>query len=120
MNGKPRKFPRQKKALSLARDCRNTYGENTKAARKAIPLRKAIENRRIRHENNQALSQADRLDEADLDLVESSARQNVARLGGWKKASDEPLGVVIERAYKAREQRAGRKTRARFNYTNDS
>lgn len=120
MNEKSRRSPQQKKALSLKRDCRNTYGESTKAARKAIPLRKAIENRRIRHESNQALSQTDRLSESELDLVESSARQNVARLGGWRKASDEPLEIVIERASKAREQRTGRKVRSRFNYTNDS
>lgn len=118
MDKKPRKSPQQKKVLSLKRDCRSTYGENAKAARKSIPLRKAIENRRVRHENNQALAQADRLDEAELDLVESSARQNVARVGGWKKAPDEPLEVVIERASTAREHRTGRKMRARFNYTN--
>ena len=120
MPEKTRKSPQQKKALSLKRDCRNSYGNNQKAARKAIPLRKAIENRRVRHENNQALSRADQLDEAALDLVESSARNNVARLGGWTKGADTPLGDIIERALKAREERVGRKVRARFRYSESS
>lgn len=112
--------PQEKKALSLARDRRNTYGNSQKAARKAIPLRKALESRKVRHKNNQAISRADRLDEAALDLAESSARNNVHRLGGWKKGADEPLGVVVGRALKAREERVGRKVRARFAYENGS
>ncbi len=96
MSEKRPKSPQKKKALSLMRDCRNTFGESTSAARKSIPLRKALESRRVRHENNQALSQADRLDDATLDLVESSARQNIARVGGWKKVPDEPLEAVIK------------------------
>ena len=110
--------PQQKKALSLAHDCRNTYGNNQKAARKAIPLRKALENRKVRHKNNQAISRTDQLNEAALDLVESSVRHDVHRLGGWKKGADEPLGVVVGRSLKAREERVGRKVRARFAYEN--
>jgi hypothetical protein len=78
-----------------------------------------MENRKVRHKNNQAISQADQLDEAALDLVESSARHDVHRLGGWKKGADEPLGVVIGRALRAREQRTGRKVQARFAYETD-
>ena len=111
---KPPKTPQEKKALSLANDRRNTYGNNQKAARKAIPLRKALENRRVRHKDNQAVSQSSDLDELALDLAESSARHGVNRLGGWKKSPDEPLRTVIERALKAREKRVGRKARARF------
>ena len=114
---KIRKTPQDKKALSLAHDRRNIYGNNQKAARKAIPLRKALENRRVRHKDNQAVSHSSHLDEAALDLAESSARHGVHRLGGWKKGADAPLGLVIETALKAREQRAGRKLRARFAYT---
>ncbi|MBB5714171.1 hypothetical protein [Sphingomonas aerophila] len=116
MPEKPPQTPQQKKALSLARDCRNTYGNNQKAARKAIPLRKALESRKVRHKNNQAISRADRLDEAALDLAESSARHDVHRLGGWKKGADEPLGLIIGRALTAREERVGRKVRSRFAY----
>ena len=116
----PPKTPQEKKGLSLARDHRNTYGNNQKAARKAIPLRKAQENRRVRHKDNQAVSQGSNLDEAALDLAESSVRHGVHRLGGWKKGPDEPLGKVVERALETREQRVGRKLRARFDYGNGS
>jgi hypothetical protein len=116
----PPKTPQEKKGLSLARDRRNTYGNNQKAARKAIPLRKALENRRVRHKDNQAVSQGSNLDEAALELAESSVRHGVHRLGGWKKGPDEPLGSVIERALKSREQRVGRKLLARFDYGKDS
>jgi hypothetical protein len=119
MPSKPPRTPQQKKALSLANDRRNTYGNNQKAARKAIPLRKALENRKVRHKGNQAISRAAYLDEAALELAESSARHDVYRLGGWRKGPDEPLGVVLGRALKAREQRVGRKVRARFPYNRD-
>lgn len=117
---KPLKTPQEKKALSLANDRRNTYGKNQKAARKAIPLRKALENRRVRHKDNQAVSHSFHLGEAALNLAESSARHGVNRLGGWTKGADEPLGTVIRRTLEAREQRVGRKTRARFDYGNGS
>jgi len=118
MREKQPKSPQQKKALSLARDCRKTYGNNQKAARKAIPLRKALENRKVRHKNNQAISCADQLDEAALDLAESSARYDVHRLGGWKKGADEPLGLIVNRTLQAREERVRRKARSRFAYGN--
>ena len=113
---KPPKSPQEKKALSLNRDRRNTYGNNQKAARKAIPLRKAKESRRVRHKDNQALATINRLDEASVDLVESTTRHGVSRLGGWKKSADEPLGAIIVRAKRAREARKGRKMRSRFDY----
>lgn len=116
MRRKAIRSPQEKKALSLKKDRRNTYGNNQKAARKAIPLRKAIEHRQNRHKSNQALAQIDRVDEATIDLTESSIRNDVHRTGGWKKGADEPLGVVIERAQLAREQRHGRKMRSRFPY----
>jgi hypothetical protein len=113
MSERPPKTPQEKKALSLTRDRRNTYGNNQKAARKAIPLRKALENRRNRHKNNQAISQVEKLDDARLDLVESSARQDVYRAGGWAKAPDEPLGDAIAQAEHRRAGRIGRKARSR-------
>jgi hypothetical protein len=104
------KTPQQKKELSLQRDRRNTYGENDKASRKAIPLRKALEKRRNRHKQNHALATLDGSDEAKTDLVESSARQDVYRVGGWTKAPDEPLHRVIQSKISARVQRVGRKS----------
>jgi len=108
--------PQEKKALSLSRDCRNTFGENQKAARKAIPLRKALENRRIRRKDERVLDRGLREDDAALDLAESSVRTRVNRVGGWQKGADEPLGAVVERSLKARVMRVGRKIRARFDY----
>ena len=81
--------------MSLRKDRRNTYGNNDKAARKAIPLRKALENRKNRHKNNQAIAAIENVDDAKADLVESSARQDVYRTGGWTKGADEPLGKVV-------------------------
>lgn len=113
MTEKRRRSPQEKKALSLWRDRAGYFYNNDKAARKAVPLRKAQESRRTRHKNNLALAHIDRLGEAEADIVESSARQNVARKGGWKKAPSEPLGDVIKRVLEIREARVGRKIRAR-------
>jgi hypothetical protein len=44
-NSPVKRNPGEKKRLSYAKDCRNSYGENDKASRKLIPLRKAQQNR---------------------------------------------------------------------------
>lgn len=113
MNTKPPRSPQEKKALSLRKDRRNIYGQNDKASRKAIPLRKAQESRRNRHKNNQAIAQLNQDDETRAALVESSARQDVHRTGGWTKGADAPLAEVIERQNEKREVRKGRKARER-------
>lgn len=41
--------PRLDKLLSYERDCRDSYGENNKSKRKAIPRFKAASNRQGRH-----------------------------------------------------------------------
>ena len=105
--------PQERKALSYAKDRRNTYGENDKASRKAIPLRKAQESRKDRHKVAQELAILPRLDEESAGLIESSARHDVHRLGGWKKAADTALGKVVAWALERREERAGRKAQAR-------
>jgi len=87
---------RKKKSLSYANDCRNTYGENDKASRKAIPARKAGESRKIRRKANQALNVVDRLDDESAGVIESSLRQDIERVGGWKKSPDVPLADFME------------------------
>ncbi|MCJ2179126.1 hypothetical protein [Novosphingobium album (ex Hu et al. 2023)] len=119
MSRKPPKTPQEKKALSLARDRSGYFFGNNKAARKAVPLRKALESRRIRHKNNQAVSQIEYVDDAAVDLIESSARHDVARKGGWRKGASEPLGECIKRGLEARRERVGRKSRSRQFITND-
>ena len=86
------KSPQRKKALSYARDRRNAYGGNDKAARKAIPARKAGENRRARRKAGHALAGIARLDAPVADMVESALRHDLERVGGWTKAADMPLG----------------------------
>ena len=107
------KTPQQKKALSLRKDRRNTYGQNDKAARKAIPLRKALENRRNRHKQNRAIAKLEELDEAAADVVESSATKDVYRSGGWVKSPDEPLGDYIALKQGRLKIRVGGKLRRR-------
>jgi hypothetical protein len=103
--------PGEKKALSYARDGRNYYGGNDKAARKAIPKRKAAESRRDRREIDQALRILPRLSEEAAELAESSARHDIPRVGGWRKGADMPLGEIVEGALRARSERVGGKRR---------
>jgi hypothetical protein len=63
MTKKRFRSPQERKALSYAKDRRNTYGENDKASRKAIPLRKAQESRKDRHKVAQDLAILPRLNE---------------------------------------------------------
>lgn len=107
-----RKTPQEKKTLSYAKDCRNTYGENDKSARKTIPLRKAKVNRGYRRKINQTLQEiANNIDLEKAELAESEAR-NIKR-EYWKKCSDEPLGKVVEGKLERRENHAGNGKTAR-------
>lgn len=93
MRGRPpaQKSPQAKKADSYAKDRRNGYGENSKASRKAIPRRKAMENRNGRRAVQQALSKLPCADDGEAALVESSARHDTNRVGGWRKRPDVTL-----------------------------
>lgn len=94
--------PQQKKTLSYAKDRRNTYGENSKASRKGIPLSKARDIRAERHEQDHVLTQALRVEELDqLDAIENQVRSSKPRQ--WRKSPDQPLGQVLVR-------RAGRRS----------
>lgn len=106
MRRSPPKSPQEKKALSYAKDRRNAYGENDKASRKAIPLRKAGENRQDRRKIKNDLAALPQLDEAAVALVESSARHEINRAGGWKKAPDMPLAEFLERQRRLRSWRS--------------
>ena len=82
MSAKPPKTPQEKKVLSYEHDRRNSYGQNDKASRKAIPARKASENRKSRRKAGQSLAVVERLDEAQAAVVESSLRHDIERVGG--------------------------------------
>lgn len=112
MSRKKSRSPQEKKALSYTKDRRNTYGENDKASPKLIPIRKAMENRQDRRKVAQEVALLPHLEEAAADLLESSVRHDVHRVGGWRKGADEPLGKVVANGMAARESRTGRKMRS--------
>lgn len=85
---KSRITPQRKKALSYAKDGRNTLAEARSKAHKAIALRKAMANRALRHAEAAATAAAAR--DPDADPV-------VARRGrrSWRKTPDAPLAVYV-------------------------
>ena len=98
-----RRSPKEKKALSYARDRRNAYGENDKSSRKAIPLRKRKVNRANRHAARQQLGESgDRVVPEHAERIEERVQGTKPKT--WRKWPDEPLGQVLERK---RQRRAG-------------
>jgi cell shape-determining protein MreC len=90
-----RRSPQEKKALSYEKDGRNTYGENDKASRKAIPLRKRLVNRANRHDEERRLRTAlGSPDEATSEAAESGLLGRRPKV--WRKTPDEPLGQYLE------------------------
>jgi hypothetical protein len=105
------KSPSEKKRLSLALDRRNTYGENDKASRKAIPLSKARSHRNERRSVLIALAEAPSVPDENVEIVEAKAR-SVARLkkvSAFRKCPDEPLGKVLVDQAARRDKRNGRR-----------
>lgn len=104
--------PQEKKALSLQRDRRNVYGEAPHAARRAIPLRKRKEARRLRKAAKAALR-------ADPENAAAAASAKPR----WRKVPDAPLGVVVadqldERAFLRATAGRGPRGRARAQWHN--
>lgn len=106
------KSPQEKKALSYDRDRRNTYGENDKGSRESIRKRKAGVNRVYRRKVNEVLEQVGPDIDVDAADVADGDAKNIRR-PFWKKAPDEPLGVVVKRKIKRREDHAGKGKTAR-------
>ena len=91
-----RKTPQEKKRLSLAKDRRNTYGENSKASRKNIPRHKKDQNRVDRRAPTVALRGARGPRDPQLeDELEARAHRRRGRIA-WRKQPDTPLGKVLE------------------------
>ena len=89
-----RRTPQEKKALSYEKDRRNDYGENDKASRKAIPLRKRLVNRANRHDARRLLDAATgQADSERADAAEQSALGK--RPKRWKKQADKPLADYL-------------------------
>jgi len=83
--------PQQKKDLSYAKDRRNAYGQNDKASRKIIPLRKRLVNRVNRHDAARLLSNAVGVS-PDTDIAEVSEQRLAGKLPkSWRKRPDRSL-----------------------------
>jgi hypothetical protein len=94
------KSPEQKKRLSLERDRRNTYGENSKSIRKNIAKGKQRQRMDERRAVAQVLGQPKgQVDDDKAANAESEARVAIAdsRNRGFKKVPDQPLGAVLAR-----------------------
>jgi len=94
------KNPKEKKRLSLARDRRNVWREDTGGTRRGIPRGKRRQHKQERHDAAQILGHLDgqvdedRASQAELDVKVATA---VSRGRGFKKCPDQPLGITLER-----------------------
>lgn len=97
------KNPKEKKQLSLERDCRNVYGENPAASRKGIAKGKQRQHMNERRSSAQVLAKATGpIDEefaSDVEL-ETKVAVAVSRKYGFRKSPDLPLGEFLERRKK--------------------
>ncbi|MFI5102172.1 MAG: hypothetical protein ACHP9V_02250 [Terriglobales bacterium] len=100
------KNPEEKKNLSLKRDRRNRYGENSKSSRKNIRRGKQRRHMDERRAVGEALGQLrgyvheDEATEAELQV---KTRITDSRRRGFRKEPDTPLGVVLK-AKRARKE----------------
>lgn len=103
------KTPQEKKRLSYERDRRNRYGQNAKASRRLIPLRKAKTKRSYRKRTNQILAAAPK----SIDLLADDAPESriaVVPKKRWRKVPDLSLEDAIKAKKEWRVRRFGRKT----------
>lgn len=94
------KSPQEKKRLSLERDRRNTYGENSKSSRKNIrqgKQRSHMQQRRVAGQSLKGIK--GRLDEDGASAAESETRTRIikSKREAFRKQPDTPLRVVLER-----------------------
>jgi hypothetical protein len=93
------KSPKEKKALSLKRDRRNTYGENAQASRKGIRRSKQRSHMEERRSVGKILTQLrERSEESDATDADALTRASIvkSRHKAFKKTPDSPLGEVIK------------------------
>jgi hypothetical protein len=109
------KSPPEKKRISLVRDRRNVYGECPTSSRKNISRGKQRGHMKVRRSANEELRALRGAPvEADLDVIESRAKDRILALAlsSFKKFPDAPLGVVVARKVKRRADHAtARKSR---------
>jgi hypothetical protein len=99
------KIPQDKKRLSLLKDRRNSYGENSKSSRKNIPLSKqrSSQNQRSQRNKLNALI-TNQIDEDFSSEIESTMinAYRHKRLKGFKKVPDIRLNDHIKRKLERR------------------
>jgi hypothetical protein len=94
------KTPAEKKQLSLKRDRRNRYGENSKSSRKNIrrgKQRRHMDERRSVGEALNRLKGYVQEDEATEAELKAKTRIALSKSEGFKKSPDIPLGLVLDR-----------------------
>ncbi len=99
------KSPQEKKALSLKRDRRNTYGENPEASRKGILRGKQRSHMGERRAVGQILTGLrERAEESDAIEADVLAKATIveSQHSAFKKTPDVPLGVVVKRKLEKR------------------
>jgi hypothetical protein len=99
VNGVAPKDPQERKALSYARDRRNSYGEHDKSSRKNIRRNKRIPNRADRHRERQVLAEA--AGRVTVEIAESAevkllVRKSMWMTKRWRKSPDASLAAVVE------------------------
>ncbi len=104
------KTPQEAKRLSLSRDRRSDYGNNDKAARKAVPRLKAASTRAGRHGVKQALSVGG-AEFAERDEVRVLKSNNKSARPVKQKSPGATLAETIERKLRRREARVGGKAK---------
>lgn len=102
MEKKRRRTPQEKKQLSLAKDRRNTFGEDNKSARRNLPKAKARPHRANRRADHAVLATAEGIFASELfDAAEQQLKGRRRKV--FKKSPDEPLGDVLARKAARRE-----------------
>lgn len=113
------KSPKEKKRLSLERDRRNVFGENSKASRKNIPRAKQRSHMKQRRRVAQLLSGlSGQVSEPEAAVVGYNVKLETADCERWafEKTPDKPLREFIERQ-NSRETRKQRRERNDANRT---
>jgi len=109
------KSPTDKKRISLVKDRRNVYGECPTSSRKNIRLGKQRSHMELRRAANEELrSLKGATAELEGEDAEARTKDRVLALArsSFKKVPDAPLGIVLGRKLKRRQQGAkGRKSR---------
>ena len=98
---KPKKLPQTKKAESLRKDRRNSYGENSKSSRKNIPRRK----RAVNQANRAAIRSVLRPVSDEEALESTQEAVSTKRPKRWRKVPDVSLAVFLESRKRNRSNR---------------